>query len=189
MRVAHTDNGDFAAKLELRRHFLRTYHQDEPIHVFDCCQGEGRIWKTLRSEFEVASYWGVDLKPKPGRMRVDSARVLATPGLRANVVDADTYGQPWTHWMALLPNVKGAVSVFMTWGQMALSAPHLPSLHAIGIPFKLPMSPWFGKSLRDLAIRAWIWRAEDFGLEVVDARQIQNRRNGTAYFAARIRPR
>ena len=85
-----TDNSNTKAKLELRRYMLRKYNADEPAHVMDCCQGGGRLWRTLRNEFQVASYWGIDVKRKAGRIKVDSSRILAQPGGRANVVDIGT---------------------------------------------------------------------------------------------------
>lgn len=111
-----TDNHNPKAKLDLRRHFLRKFHADAPPRVLDCCQGSGLLWRTLREEFEVASYWGLDLKPQKGRLKLDSVRVLAQPGWDQNVVDVDTYGSPWGHWEALLPNVRLPATVFLTIG-------------------------------------------------------------------------
>jgi hypothetical protein len=109
-----TDNHDPRAKLDLRRYFLRKYHADDPPRVLDCCQGGGVLWGTLRQEFSLASYWGLDLKPKKGRLELDSIRVLAQPGWTENVIDIDTYGSPWKHWVALLPNVQLPATVFLT---------------------------------------------------------------------------
>lgn len=64
-----TDNHNPAAKLALRRHFLRKYHAVGEIRVIDCCQGSAKLWTQLRKEFEIKSYWGVDVKPKAGRLR------------------------------------------------------------------------------------------------------------------------
>lgn len=114
--VTKTDNHDVRAKLELRRYFLRTYHLDPP-DVLDCCQGGGVLWKQLRKEFEVRSYWGVDVKRKKGRLKLDSVRILQQPGWPQNVVDVDTYGSPWKHWMAMLPNVTQPITVFLTIGK------------------------------------------------------------------------
>jgi len=110
-----TDNLNLEAKLELRRYFLSKYHP-EPPDVIDCCQGDGVIWKHLRSEFFVATYWGLDVKVKPGRLKLDSARALAQPGWPQNVVDIDTYGGPWKHWEAMLPNITRPTTVFLTRG-------------------------------------------------------------------------
>lgn len=117
-----TDNSHLAAKLELRRHFLRKFHADgTPICVFDACQGDGVIWRALRKEFPVASYWGVDLKPKPGRLKIDSLAVLEIGGLTENVIDIDTYGMPWNHWTRILANIKGPTTVFMTLGRRGVT--------------------------------------------------------------------
>jgi len=112
--TAKTDNHDPRAKLELRRYFLRKYHADEPPDVLDCCQGGGLLWRKLREEFRVRSYWGVDLKPKKGRLKLDSVRILQQAGWPQNVVDVDTYGSPWKHWAAMLPNITQPTTVFMT---------------------------------------------------------------------------
>ncbi len=115
-----TDNHDLAAKLELRRYFLRKYHAAGLIDVLDCCQGSGLLWGALRKEFSVTSYWGLDLKPKKGRLKLDSIRVLSQSGWPQNVVDVDTYGTPWKHWNALLPNLSRPTSVFLTWGMVRM---------------------------------------------------------------------
>jgi hypothetical protein len=112
-----TDNHNPAAKLALRRYFLEKYHADNPPHVLDCCQGGGVMWNTLRNEYPVASYWGVDLKPKKGRLKLDSVRILSQKGWPQNVVDVDTYGSPWKHWVALLPNIHQPTTIFLTIGQ------------------------------------------------------------------------
>ena len=115
--TAKTDNHDPRAKLKLRRYFLRKYHADDPPDVLDCCQGGGVLWQTLRRAFEVRSYWGVDVKPKKGRLKIDSVRILAQPGWPQNVVDIDTYGSPWKHWNAMMPNVSRPTTIFLTIGQ------------------------------------------------------------------------
>ena len=112
-----TDNSHLETKLELRREMLRKYQGKGSLAVIDCCQGSGVIWSILREEFKLGSYWGLDTKKAPGRLQIDSARVLCQPGWRADVIDVDTYGAPWAHWEALLPNVTGAVTIFLTIGQ------------------------------------------------------------------------
>jgi len=112
-----TDNGCVKAKLELRRHFLRKYHSEQPPRVFDCCQGSKVIWTQLQSEFETKSYWGVDLKPKKGRLKIDSERILNQPGWNFDVIDCDTYGSPWKHYAAIQRHATKPVTVFLTIGQ------------------------------------------------------------------------
>ena len=126
-----TDHSDLPAKLDLRRHFLRKYHS-EPADVLDCYQGEKLIWTQLRQEFPVHTYWGVDLKKKKGRLKLDSVGILSLPGWPQNVVDVDTYGSPWKHWEALLPRLSRPTTVFLTIGQWRRGTDE-PILRALGL--------------------------------------------------------
>jgi hypothetical protein len=58
------------------------------------------------------------VKRAKGRLKIDSVRVLAQPGWDFEVIDVDTYGSPWRHYFALLPNVTQPVTVFMTIGMI-----------------------------------------------------------------------
>ena len=111
--MVKTDNHNPKVKLDLRRYFLKKYHTEKPPRVFDCCQGGGVMWTTLQKEFAIENYWGVDLKPKKGRLKIDSVRILQQ-GISENVIDVDTYGEPWKHWCALLPNLTQPTTVFLT---------------------------------------------------------------------------
>lgn len=71
---------------------------------------------TLRTEFAIAQYWGVDVTPKSGRLKIDSVRILGQPGLEQNVIDIDTYGSPWKYWFALTRNAHASLTVFPTSG-------------------------------------------------------------------------
>lgn len=118
--IYQKDNSTLAPKLLLRRYFLDRYHtgQGDPPNVLDCCQGERVIWSHLEKEYPLAGYWGVDEKYKKGRLQIDSARILAQPGWVQNVIDIDTYGSPWTHWVAMLTNANGRpLTVFLTIGR------------------------------------------------------------------------
>jgi hypothetical protein len=110
-----TDNARKEQKLDLRRHFLRRYQDDGGPRVLDCCQGSRVLWTALEREFALTSYLGVDLKPRRGRLRVDSARILAQGGWRHNVIDVDPYGSPWKHWDHIL-RARHAMTVFLTIG-------------------------------------------------------------------------
>lgn len=67
-----TDNAHLEDKLKLRRMYL---DQLKPgFSVIDCCAGSGHIWNQLRQEYE-CQYWGIDVKPKPGRLAAKSERV------------------------------------------------------------------------------------------------------------------
>lgn len=114
-----TDNQNLSQKLFLRRYFLKKYHTGRDLHVLDACQGAGKIWASLKSEFTLKSYWGVDRKSGAlGRIRIDSEKILTQPGWAFNVVDIDVYGSPWKHWTSMLPQVTRPVTVFMTIGHV-----------------------------------------------------------------------
>jgi len=166
-----TDNSDPQAKLDLRRYFLRTYHTAAPPHVLDCCQGSGLLWRSLRQEFPIASYWGLDQKPKKGRLQIDSVRVLAQPGWRADIIDVDTYGSPWKHWLALLPHVRRPVTVFLTVGATnasLLGGVDRATLQALGLPARTP--PTLSANVAaPLACSLHLGRAASHGLSIAEA--------------------
>ncbi len=118
--TAKTDNGNLKAKLDLRRHFLRKYHSDGTARVFDAFQGDGRLWSVLRKEFNVASYWGVDVKPRQGRLRIDCSRVLGQNGWTENVLDLDSYGQPWVQYRLAAERARKDMTIFLTCGIVSL---------------------------------------------------------------------
>jgi len=157
-----------------------------PLRVIDCCQGSGLLWSRLREEFPIESYWGIDRKAKPGRMTIDSVRVLGRP-LTANVVDIDTYGSPWDHWVALLPNVSARMLVFLTvghcggLGRLSKTALQVIGLASIHVP---PLIQWrlLARSInaclalplkRGLSVRVWTTKAS----------------KNAQYFAALVEPR
>jgi hypothetical protein len=184
--VTKTDNKDPAAKLELRRHFLRTYHEDKPPRVFDCCQATGFLWQTLRSEFPVANYWGVDVKEKKGRLKIDSVRVLEQPGLNADVVDVDTYGSPWKHWAALLPNIKQPTTVFLTIGQVSMGTDCLiPAALGLG---DLPVPPGIALKLHDMALAHLLGAADRHGLKIVECKEAIGGPANARYIGVHLRP-
>lgn len=162
------DNGNLDSKMALRRSFLRQHPKEgKPrIRVFDACQVEGVMWGQLRSEF-ACSYVGVDVKPKRGRLRVDSALLLERPGWRYDVVDIDTYGQPWRHWSAVMRNGSGTMTVFLTIGEAA-AGPRAPlsedGLAALGLAKLKDVLPYgILHQLNDLVLDHIVARAELYG--------------------------
>ncbi len=110
-----TDNGDLRAKLALRRWFLRRYHAETPPIVLDCCQGAGLLWDRLRAEFDVR-YQGADVRPRRPGIKVDSVRLFDVPAWPYEVVDIDTWGEPWKHYERLCRTADHPVTVFLTVG-------------------------------------------------------------------------
>jgi hypothetical protein len=172
MRRSKTDNGDLEAKLELRRHFLLKYHARGHTSVLDCCQGNGIIWSTLRIEFGFA-YWGIDVKPRKGRLTMDSSRILEQPGWTQNVVDIDTYGSPWKHWAAMLPNIVRSTTVFLTIGAiMFTGAVDGVAREAMGLRFQnLPLPPSICGKLNDLAVGYSLAKCHRYGIRIIEAQK------------------
>lgn len=119
------DNSRLDSKLSLRRHFIERYHLTDHPFIFDACQGSGVMWRHLRKEFAPAwqgkeRYFGVDLKAKKGRLRADSAQVLAQPGWEFGIIDIDTYGLPWDHFKGVVMHMgDDPITVFLTIGSVS----------------------------------------------------------------------
>lgn len=167
-----TDNHNATAKLELRRYFLRQLVEvGEPINVLDCFQGEGILWNQLRSEFPIAGYWGVDLKPKKGRLKIDSARILEQTGWTQNVVDLDAYGSPWGHFLGLISTCRHTVTVFLTIGMVKIGGGNCgkAALQIAGVRFKdLKMPGSLGVKLSERTLHHALAHAERRGFKIGD---------------------
>ena len=179
-----TNNKGLTEKVALRRHFLRKYHADE-AKVLDCCQGTGQIWKNLRTEFELKSYLGIDIKDGLSRVTMDSTRFL-TLKFRENVIDVDTYGEPWKHWLNLLPNVRQPTTVFLTVAAMCSMQMSIDvRLAVFGKDLQMPQSLF--ASLWPYAIQSLLWMPTKHGLEVVECLESVND-HATRYLGIHIRP-
>lgn len=181
-----TDNHDPSAKLALRRHFLDAYHKEAPPHVMDCCAGSGKLWGELRQQYTLGSYWALDLKPKKGRLKLDSVRVLQQRGWTQDVIDVDTYGSPWSHWLALLPNVKRPTTVFLTVGQVApMGSPlfrHVREALGLGT---LHIPNAISAKLNAMAARHLLARASAHGLRIALAIEAESTGNAR-YLGVRL---
>lgn len=167
-----TDNAALEVKLELRRRFLREWKA--PIRVLDCCEGAGVIWARLRDEFPVQSHWGVDMEPRKGAVRVESARLLEVPGLDVTVVDIDTYGLPWCHYLTLVQyQAPRDMLVFLTVGSVmmfGMTPLAQEELRCLGLDrLSSSLSKHLAGRLREFAIPYVVYRAERHGWRVEDA--------------------
>jgi len=118
-RPSVRDHSSLQAKLELRRCMLSQFGSKYNLNVLDCCAGKGFIWNKLRDEFQINSYFSIDKKRKAkANIRTDSVRWLKHVKLTANVIDIDTYGEPWRHYEVLLSIdwPQPEILVFLTLG-------------------------------------------------------------------------
>lgn len=174
------DNSDLQAKLDLRRHFLNKYHKDKPPRVLDCCQGDGVIWSTLRREFAIASYWGVDIKRKDGRLKIDSARILSQPGWTQDIIDIDTYGSPWKHYSAIKHTISKPATVFLTIGQWQMGTDG-EILKAINIADLQP-PPGISSQLHDFALSYLLTSGCDSDIIPIEAIEAERHMAGHARY-------
>jgi hypothetical protein len=142
----------------------------------------------LRSEFSF-EYWGVDLKPRKGRLKIDSVRILEQTGWTQNVVDFDTYGSAWKHWAAMLPNIVQSTTVFLTIGAiMFAGAVDEVARDAMGLRFQDPPLPASicGK-LNDLAVGYCLAKCHGYGIRIIEAQEALSDGNAR-YIGIRLEP-
>lgn len=169
-----TDNHNPSGKLALRRHFLEAYHPAGRRQVLDCCQGSGLLWRTLEKDFPLEGYLGLDLKPKKGRLKLDSVRFLDQPGWAQNIIDIDTYGSPWKHWFALLRNCRHSCTVFLTLGLVKVGGGNFDRslLPIIGLNLlKLELPNSLGVKIASLSIQAALSAPSAHGLRLMEAQE------------------
>lgn len=134
-----TDNGRLESKVYLRRTMIEEVYggANRQISVLDCCAGSERIWRVLRKEFDVC-YTGVDIKQMSGRLTANStAYIKACTRLDFDVIDIDTYGQPWERYQEVVSKLDHECLVFLTDGRRQRAGGGRASnaaLDLIGIP-------------------------------------------------------
>ena len=186
--MAKTDNHNPGAKLMLRKYFLEKYNPNGTATIFDCCQGGGVMWNTIQKTHQIKSYWGVDLKAKKGRLKIDSIRILQQ-GLSQNIIDIDTYGSPWKHWFALLSKLEEPKTVFLTIGStMFKGATDKAVLASLGCIFKkLKLPETFYGRLDEIGVKYALASAGHFA-KITEA--IESLSTGNArYIGIRLEPK
>jgi len=188
MATKQTDNHALGSKILLRKDFLDRYHPDGAT-VFDACQGNGELWRRLAIGRKL-NYWGVDLKPRKGRLKVDSERVLQVPGWTFDVIDVDTYGMPWGDWKAILANGKAPVTVFLTVGNLIMGGSRVCTEVAEALKIGVKMPNAIAAKLNGDFTLEMIGQAEVMGWRIVEAKEAVPLSPGTArYFGVRLEPK
>lgn len=170
-----TDNGPLHAKLELRRYFLQKYPK-KVQRVIDCCAGEEqKIWTKLRAEFPNVQYMGLDKKRiGKGIVKIDASRWMSQVEWQADVVDIDTYGEPWTVYFPMLEHFVGTeVTVFLTYCRVGINTVGImskPVRERLDIP--LDWKIWQASNITKMAIQACVAYCLECGFEVVEAKKI-----------------
>ncbi len=182
-----TDNHNSAAKLTLRRHFLRTWHAETPPSVLDAFAGYSVLWTQLRTEFPVASYTGLELRKIPGRLRMDSLAYLRRRDWSHDVLDLDAYGSPWKHLLAALPHLAAtgtACSIFLTIGNAGLGSQDPDLIKAAGIAFAVPKG--LHKGMADYFTSIGLALPLRFGFQIQEALEAPNPGGTCRYIGLRL---
>ena len=191
-KVTQRDSSDFRAKLALRRHCLRLWHPSEPLEVLDCCAGEQRVWGRLMEEpeFLVAHYTPLDKKHLRGTLSVDSARWLREVGTSANVIDIDTYREPWAHYQALAAGARRLpATVFLTVGKGIgnLSMVSHLALETAGIPAGWAKRMRFGgREVYEFIVSSCLTRLCEPRTIPLDIWLQRSRTSDTRYYGVRL---
>jgi len=186
MTTKKTDNGNFAGKIAMRRYFLDKYPF---FSVIDCCQGEKKIWRILQEEYRPAVYLGVDIKPKKGRLQVDSERLLGQAGWQFDVIDIDTYGSPWGHWQNVLLFRQADMTVFLTIGLVKIMGGRMSNevVDWLGLSgFAPPCPSSLIAKLNAMSLPYCLNRAEKHGYEIIEVMEAPPTRNAK-YIGVRLK--
>lgn len=164
-----TDNKGISDKLTLRRYLLDKYHcGGKTADVLDCCQGDGVLWGKLKTTHKPRRYMGVDVKPRRGRIKIDSAKLLMT-SFSHNFIDVDMHGAPWRHWFFAIQNATQPTTFALTHGRTGVQTGGSPeALAAMGLTVSVPKT--LGNRLAwDVSLPYCLAAAEDYGWKIVEA--------------------
>ena len=155
-----TDNKSLNLKVALRARVIREAGLGE-LRVLDLCAGAGHIWREMGKAHKIIAYVPVDQKPRmPGTIKgALSNRLLAAFDMAGfNVVDVDTYGEPWLAWLNLSVRITGRTVFFLTHGITGMMGTNTSKLarSILGIPpdWDIPKKPEISALAARYALRA-----------------------------------
>lgn len=180
------DNHNLRAKLDLRRHFLRKFHKETAADVLDCFRGEGVIWGQLQTEFKLAGYTGLDVRPLRGGLHMNSLEYLRGPSWQHDVFDLDAYGSPWKHYLRILARIQTPASVFLTIGCAGLGGQDREAMKMLGLPDVIPHG--MQKGLNDMIIRHMLALPLARGYSIVESLEALNPGGTARYIGLRLKP-
>ena len=139
-----TDNRSLRLKVELRKRIIDRAGFPE-FRVLDLFAGEGLIWKEIRRHRKLKTYTPVDKEPRmKGTIKalIDGRFLQSFDMTRYNVVDVDTYGEPWLVWTTLFHKIQHKTIFFLTHGAVSGRAgANISKLgrEILGIPLEWPI--------------------------------------------------
>lgn len=180
-----TDNAHFQQKADMRQAFLEALNLPA-VNVLDLCAGASKLWTHLSDKLNVERYLPCDRAPRsPLVIKGEAYQLVQSIDLAPfNVIDIDTYGEPWEVTEQLLPRLTREVVIFLTHGHLGKSftASHAAK-RAAGLPtaWDVPASQPLAVYLSGHAIRTF-W---NYGT-VLKATRIHQPR--VTYWAIHFRP-
>jgi hypothetical protein len=132
-----TDNRNLELKVAVRKLTIERAGFDR-LRVLDLCAGVGKIWARMRTHYPVDAYTPCDRAPRmPGVIRGEAERLVEAFDLRRfNVIDIDTYGEPWECWLKVAETLTEPVAVFLTCGATSIGGCNISHVarSVLGIP-------------------------------------------------------
>lgn len=179
-----TDNSSIKMKINLRRHFLGKYGVSS---VLDLCQGDGHIWRQLRTEYPEARYVGYDRKPKNNRVSVEAKRIAAVANLEYDCVDVDVYGEPWEIYSLCLKNIKENTTFFLTWGKGSIGASNISGIARSFLNLPNGVPGWLlSESYYEVFSPFLIWKLCPKHLDITEVAWYISENGRAAYFGVRV---
>jgi hypothetical protein len=100
------------------------------------------------------------------------------------------YGSPWKHWFALLPNVQGPTTVFLTMAMIRMGGGGNVGnafLDGIGLRFRrLECPSTLSARLFDWGVEPCLAAARSYGLAIVEAAEMPNPGGYARYIGVRL---
>lgn len=140
-----TENSNLPLKLLIRKKIINEAKFDQ-LHIIDCCTAKEMIWENLKKHYDISSYLPFDIKPQlPGTIKMDSKEALRQMSLSDyNVIDIDTFGEPWEHFYEIINKINQKTAVFLTYGRVKVGGGNISNFakKIIGIPldWKIPIT-------------------------------------------------
>lgn len=135
-KVKKVDNESLATKVALRRWLLDRMGIVD-AYVLDTCSGLGKIWDAMGEHVHVRQWTRCDKKPRrAGTLQIEASEALRRLPLESfNVVDIDTYGEPWHPYLVLLSRLSQPTAVFLTEGVLGVNTRvSLDLTRSVGLP-------------------------------------------------------
>lgn len=191
------DNRSLHSKVKLRRYLLERLGWTDDVRVLDACTGKGLIWTEMEQHVTIKRWTRCDIKPEPGAengtvLRLSAVQSLSNMDLADfNVIDIDTYGEPWSAYHVLLQRFTTPMAVFLTYGRMVSGRGASDWLkEAVGIPrdWNIPRVPQVTDFIGETFLKR-TWEYADITHSYINYSHPGHARSAVSYYALALTPR